>query len=280
MTLAECLHTQCDCYLSGRSSMTPVGIVLHSTGVNQPYLKRYVQPSEDDPNRAELLAFLGVNRYGNHWNRPEFKKSVHYFIGKNAAGEVSTVRILPEDLAAWGVGRGTKGSYNYDPTGHLQCEICEDALTDKDYFTACYEQAVALCVELCGRYGWEASAIVSHKEAHERGYGSNHGDIDHWLKRWGMTMDDLRAEVTARLTPSAPKREAAVGDVVDFQGRVHYSNANKLLPSSCRPGRARITRIYGRGISRHPYHLVAVKGGGSTVYGWVDEGSFTPIADG
>ena len=38
----------------------------------------------------------------------------------------------------------------------------------------------------------------------------------------------------------------------------------------CKPGKAKVTQVYQPLVSRHPYHLVAVSGGGSTVYGWVD----------
>ena len=31
-----------------------------------------------------------------------------------------------------------------------------------------------------------------------------------------------------------------------------------------------MTQVYQPHVSRHPYHLVAVSGGGSAVYGWVD----------
>lgn len=33
---------------------------------------------------------------------------------------------------------------------------------------------------------------------------------------------------------------------------------------------AKVTQVYQPGKAKHPYHLVAVSGGGSTVYGWVD----------
>ena len=38
----------------------------------------------------------------------------------------------------------------------------------------------------------------------------------------------------------------------------------------CKAGKAKVTQVYQPLVSRHPYHLVAVSGGGSTVYGWVD----------
>ena len=67
----------------------------------------------------------------------------------------------------------------------------------------------------------------------------------------------------------------AVGDIVNYTGKVHYANANASNGASCKGGKAKITQIYQLGKSKHPYHLVAVSGGGSTVYGWVDAGTFT-----
>lgn len=65
------------------------------------------------------------------------------------------------------------------------------------------------------------------------------------------------------------------GDTVMFNGNVHYASAESTRGPSCKPGMAKITDIYRLGQSKHPYHLVRVTGGGSTVYGWVDAGSFT-----
>ena len=50
------------CYKSGAAgnTMKPQGIVVHSTGANNPNLNRYVGPDD---------GILGVNRYGNYWNR-------------------------------------------------------------------------------------------------------------------------------------------------------------------------------------------------------------------
>ena len=66
-----------------------------------------------------------------------------------------------------------------------------------------------------------------------------------------------------------------IGDKVIYQSNVHYTNANALTAKTCKPGLAEIKAIYRPGSSRHPYDLWAVKGGGSTVHGWVDEGTFT-----
>ena len=70
--------------------------------------------------------------------------------------------------------------------------------------------------------------------------------------------------------PWTPKE----GDIVIYNGNKHYANANAVNGSTCKGGKAKITNIFQLGKSKHPYHLVRIAGSGSTVYGWVDEGSF------
>ena len=62
--------------------------------------------------------------------------------------------------------------------------------------------------------------------------------------------------------------EAAVGDTVTFTGTKHYVSSNATNGSACKPGKAKVTAIAKN--AKHPYHLIKVTGGGSTVYGWVD----------
>lgn len=69
-----------------------------------------------------------------------------------------------------------------------------------------------------------------------------------------------------------------VGDIVKFTGTKHYDSANASKGMSCKPGTAKVTAVYLSG--KHPYHLVRVSGGKSTVYGWVDSkdvGTVQPI---
>jgi hypothetical protein len=172
-----------------------VGIVVHSTGCNNTTIKRYVQPSDNDPNRNEILADIGKNKYGNDWNHTTRYGGVHAFIGKNAKGVIETYEVLPYEWASWGVGRGKNGSYNYAPTAHIQFEICEDNLTSADYFNKAFKEAIEYCAYLCKKFGWDSNAICSHKESVDRGYGQDHGDPDHWLKKYGKNMNWFRAEV-------------------------------------------------------------------------------------
>ena len=197
-----------DCYKKAQK-MTPAGIVVHSTGTNNPNLKRYVDAPDE----------VGVNQYGNHWNNSaaDMGRSVcvHSFIGYDKNKAVRVANILPYNYCCWGVGSGSKGSYNYNPA-YIQFEMCEDGLTDKAYFAAVRDVAIEYCAYLCKEFNISVDKIVSHKEAHALGYGSDHGDPDNWWSKHAYTMDMFRAAVKAKLaaqetkptTPAVPAEPA------------------------------------------------------------------------
>lgn len=74
---------------------------------------------------------------------------------------------------------------------------------------------------------------------------------------------------TPTTQPSAPPAALKIGDIVEFTGSCHYSSANGSTSFPCKPGKAKVTHIAQ---GKHPYHLVKVSGGGSSVFGWVDQG--------
>ena len=174
----------------------PVGVFVHSTGAENRNLKRYV----NSPER------LGVNTNKNYWDKPNATKSVHAFIGYDKDKKIIVAETIPHDRACWGAGGGKKGSYNYDPHAYLQFEICQGSNTDKKYYWAAIAVAEEYCAHLCRKYGWSASNITSHKEAHKAGYASNHGDPQSWMRYFGDDMDKFRSRVAARLkgTETAP----------------------------------------------------------------------------
>lgn len=188
MELKKCLLTKNDCYKKAQK-VTPKGIVVHSTGANNPTLRRYVQPDDGT---------LGANKYNNHWNRSGLSVCVHAFIGKDKNKKVQVYQTLPFDFACWGVGKGKKGSYNYNPA-YIQFEICEDDLKDKKYFTEAFNLAIEFCAYLCKKYNLSVDNVISHQEAHKRGYGSNHSDCNHWLKKFGKDMNWFRSEVKKKM---------------------------------------------------------------------------------
>ena len=190
MDIIKAHATKNACYIAAKK-MTPKGIVVHSTGANNPALKRYVDCPEE----------VGVNKYGNHWNtaKPGGRSvCVHAFIGYDKNNVVRVAEILPLNICCWGVGAGKKGSYNYNPP-HIQFEICEDGLQDRTYYRKAFEVAAEYCAHLCKQYGLSVESIVGHCEAYKKGYGSNHSDPEHWMKRFGENMNDFRALVSSKM---------------------------------------------------------------------------------
>ena len=195
MRLIKCIFTESDCFKNG-STIVPTGVMWHSTGANNPNAKRYAQPSDNDENRVELYAAIGINRNQNDWNRPGVNKCVHAFIGKVADGNVATVKCLPWNYRGWHAGTGTKGQSANNT--HISFEVCEDDLTDEDYFNKVYREGKELTAMLCAENNLDPmvpGVVISHHEGAEMGIASNHSDIDHWLSRFGKTMDDVRRDV-------------------------------------------------------------------------------------
>ena len=195
MNLLKCILTANDCYKANQW-ITPKGICVHSTGANNPTLKRYVQPLETDPNYDELISLIGYNRNANDWNRPDTNACVHGFIGKLADGSIASVQTLPWAMRGWHAGNGTtRPSAN---NTHISFEICEDDLTDPEYFRKVYQEAVELTAYLCEQYNLDPlapEAVICHSEGYRLGMASGHADVEHWFPRFGKTMDDFRADV-------------------------------------------------------------------------------------
>ena len=211
-----CMMRQSNGYTSN-TEMSVKGVLWHSTGANNPNVKRYVQPDDDAPDRAELLKKLGVNAYKNDWNHVAQNKWVNGWIGKLADGTVSAVQVLPWDYTPKGCGSGSKGSCN---NGWIQFEICEDSLTDKAYFEAVYREACELTAYLCTLYnldpmgkvsyaGQSVPVILCHHDSYKLGLGSGHVDVDHWFGKYGKTMDDARRDVAALMGKTAPAEKPA-----------------------------------------------------------------------
>jgi N-acetylmuramoyl-L-alanine amidase len=177
MQLTQHYLTNNDCYKAGQH-ITVKGLMLHSTGANNPNLSRYVPA----------------------WNvaKPEGRSvCVHGFIGKTADGSIATYQTLPWDMRGWHCG----GSGN---DTHAAVEICEDGLEDPVYFAAVYKEAVELFTFLCKTYGLTEANILCHSEGHAKGIASNHADVMHWFPKHGKSMDTFRADIKAGLNNAAP----------------------------------------------------------------------------
>ena len=194
--------TNSTCY-KGTRIMEVKGVLWHSTGANNPNLKRYVQPSNDDPNYEKLMNLLGKNQYGNDWNHIVRQAGLNAWIGKLANGEVTSIQTMPWNFRPWGCGSGPNGSCN---SGWIQFEICEDNLKDEEYFKLAYKEACELTAYLCTIYninphgtikikGMDIPTILCHKDSHDYGLGGNHGDVMHWFPKFGKDMTTVRNDV-------------------------------------------------------------------------------------
>lgn len=208
------LLTENDCCKKGET-IVPKGVMIHSTGANNPWLRRYVGPDD---------GLLGANQYGNHWNRPGVSACVHAFIGRRADGTVDTYQTLPWNYRGWHCGRSGNDT-------HISFEICEDGLADEDYFRQTYQAAVELTAYLCQTYGLDPMApgvVVDHAEGYEMGIASGHSDVRHWWSRFGVSMDNFREDVNnkvkglIKMTMTKEELQALINESIDA-----YRNKNR-----------------------------------------------------
>ena len=249
----KCIMKNSTCY-KGTNTITPKGVLWHSTGANNTKISRYVQPYKTDSNYNEMIALLGKNKFRNDWNHITRNAGVNAWIGKLADGTITSVQTLEWNQRPWGCGSGSKGSCNYT---HIQFEICEDGLNDRNYFEKVYKEACELTAYLCDMYninplgtfvynGVTVPTILCHKDSYNLRLGSNHSDIYHWFNRYGKDMNTVRNDVAALMNiktntavatkPSAPTNTTTSAmtikkdTVVSIVGGAKYYNGG-VIPS-------------------------------------------------
>lgn len=252
------LYQKQSSWYKGTTTGVPVGICFHDTGCNNNTLKRYVQPNDDDVNRAEMLAKIGTNHNKNDWNHKAVSAGVNAWIGLLADGSIATVQAGPWNYRPWGVGSGSNGSLNGDKRDPktpfwIQFEICEDDRKSKTYFEKAYNEAIGLSAYLCKMYGFDPHGTVSykgktvpvitcHRESAALGLGSGHSDVLDWFPLYGKSMDDVRNDIAAamgsvaEIKPEEPEKPVTPATPVDGiikagslvsinQGAKYYSGA-------------------------------------------------------
>lgn len=91
-----------------------------------------------------------------------------------------------------------------------------------------------------------------------------------YIRGYGIPNYARKATSTGPVVPPSVPAMAAdisVGDVLQFTGSKHYTNANAINGSAANPGKAKVTAISAN--SKHPYHVIHTDST-SNVYGWVD----------
>ena len=216
MRLYTQLLTHNSCYIKGEH-IKPRGVMVHSTGANNPYLRRYIAP---DDGR------LGTPS-PRHWNQGGVGACVHAMIGKLADGSVCAYQTLPWNMRGWHCGRSGNDT-------HIAFEICEDGLTDEGYFQATYQAAVELTAYLCKLYHLDPQAdgvVLCHSEGYQRGIASNHADVMHWWRKFGVSMDNFRRDVAAEMRGGDDMTEAQVRQIVREEIAAAQSERDKMPAS-------------------------------------------------
>ncbi|GHV09452.1 hypothetical protein FACS1894217_13810 [Clostridia bacterium] len=203
MKIIESILTKNDCYTSNRQ-IAVQGLMLHSVGCSQPSATVFV----------------------NNWNTPKpngIQVCVHGFIDGNS-GDV--YKTLPWNWRGWHCGGNGNNT-------HIGVEMCEPSTitytggaswTDKNpentkaVVLRTYKSAVELFASLCKEFSLDPTkdgVIISHKEGCARGIASNHGDPEHLWGKFGLTMNQFRADVKVAMgatpltpTPEPPKTDA------------------------------------------------------------------------
>lgn len=190
MEITESIVTRNPCYTAGKK-IAVKGLMLHSVGCPQPSAEVFIKQH----------------------NSAAAKVCVHAFIDGNTGKVYQT---LPWDYKAWHCG----GTANSTHIGVEMCEpscikytgganfTCSDEQKAKETVMRTLNAATELFAFLCKKYGLDPlgdGVIISHKEGHDRGLASGHGDPDHLFGQLHMnyTMDDFRNAVAAVVNGTA-----------------------------------------------------------------------------
>ncbi|MCM1040231.1 MAG: N-acetylmuramoyl-L-alanine amidase [Roseburia sp.] len=186
MELIESFVKSNPCYTAGKR-INVKGLVLHSVGCPQPKAEVFIK--QFDSSNAKVC--------------------VHAFIDANTGAVYQT---LPWEYKAWHCG----GNANSTHIGVEMCEPscmkytggmnfeCSDEAKAKEMVMRTLQSAVELFASLCRQYRLnplEDGVIISHKEGHDRGVASGHGDPDHLFNGLHMdySMNDFRKAVAEAL---------------------------------------------------------------------------------
>ena len=180
MNLIQNICNQSDCYKAGKT-IEVKGLMIHSVGCPQPKAQAFI----------------------NNWNKPGVSACVHAIVEPD--GDV--YQLLPWNQRGWHGGGESNNT-------HIGVEMTEpdtiryiggsswvetaDGVNTKAHVLATYKHAVELFAFLCNMFSLDPlveGVILSHSEGHKRGIASNHGDVEHLWKHFGLSMSQFRQDI-------------------------------------------------------------------------------------
>ena len=209
----------------------PIGAVLHSIGSPQP--------------SAKVIA--------DYFNSPEVEASVHAVIQADGV----CYQLAPWNFRMWHVGGSANNTHIgiemtepdciwYDEKNGYKLHI-DDRERALAHVRKTYSVAVELFAGLCEKFGWnplEDGVLLSHKECHARGLGSNHGDPEHlWdALGTGYTMDTFRTAVAEKMRDHNREEETEMRYNTRADLKADKYNAPYYLPT--------VEKLLAKGILR------------------------------
>ena len=189
----------------------PRGLMLHSVGCPQP--------------KARVFA--------NTWNKSGGNVAVHAVL--QADGTV--IQCLPWNFRGWHAGGDANNTHVGVEMTEPDCIkytggssfTCSDLAKAQTQVKGTYETAVKLFAQLCTQYGLDPmTAIISHKEGHNKGLASNHGDPEHLWNglKMGYTMDTFRRAVKSAMSGGSSVPDTAQPETPVEMYRVRKSWAD------------------------------------------------------
>jgi hypothetical protein len=119
--------------------------------------------------------------------------------------------------------------------------------------------------------GTTVPVILCHADSHKLGLGSTHGDVLHWFKKYGRTMDDVRNDVaklmetTSTITP--PEKEPEVITQL-YRVRKTWADAKSQIgaysklsnaKAACDKAGKEYSVFDGKGLVVYPENKVVIK---------------------
>lgn len=273
-------------------------------GFGQTYFDRYAKTAGKEGNTMSNSSLVSYTKISPNKSSPRNHKidtiTIHCVVGQCSVETLGSIFAPSSRQASSNYGVGVDGrigmyveekdrswcsSNAANDNRAITIEVASDTTHPYAVNDKAYAALLDLVTDICKRNGikklvWSTSKSdrVNHKNGCNmtvhRDYANKSCPGDYLYNRHG----EIAAEVNRRLgannpepaTPSKPavNADVNVGDTVDFKGSKHYVSSTAKSGSTCKPGKAKVTAV-AKGAA-HPYHLQAVKGGGSTVYGWVD----------
>lgn len=193
-------------------------------------------------------------------------KSWHYTVDDH-----EIYHHIPDNEVTWNAGDGSReGGGNF---AGISMELC---INSDGNFEKTMDNAAWLTAKLLKENNLTISAVKQHHDFSGKNCPQTIREKGLWnsflttVKKYYTGGSSSNSSNTSTDT-STTVTDFKVNDVVQFTGNTHYKSSDATQGYTCKSGKVKVTKVYRVGKSKHPYMVVAVSGGGSTAYGWVDE---------